>query len=275
MSSFSTDLSSSMDLPTVQAALKQRNEEFKVLTEQFLKQRMELYAAKKTDSNREYVNFLEEKLQYSLDEIVKLRRMEREEKMDSNAERIQIRLEQTEKERDEKIDESYQTMLQIEFLLAKLAGKAEISTLEEFMKSKTEAKNDITSESVKTISERLIGEAIGLVETQKTEVEDLKKELSDTRKTAEKYKERALKAEDSLRFEALLTREIQQKVNGITESLETHKKLIAELKEEKEMVETTDEIQEQDEEMYDDEEEEEEEYDDEEEDYEEDIQFED
>lgn len=270
-----------MDLLTVQAALKQRNDEFRVLTEQFLKQRTELFAAKKTDSNREYVHSLEEKLRYSLDEIMELKKKEKEGKKDSDAEKIQIRLEQTEKERDEKIDESYQTMVQIEFLMDKMTGKAEISTLDEFMKGESRTlKKDITSESVKTISERIIGEAIGVVEAQKTEVEQLKKELSDARSMAEEYKERALRAEDSLRFEALLTREIQQKVNGISESLEAHKKLIAELNKEKEMIETeddeNDDIQVKDEkekEEYDDDEEEE--YDDEEEDYEEEIQFED
>ncbi|CAA94596.1 Protein atz-1 [Caenorhabditis elegans] len=221
----------SIELRNVQTELAAKNLQFKVLTEKFLEQRKELFDAKKTDSNVEYVECLSEKLRVATERISDLEKETKEGKQVANEEigRLEKLLREAQQKRDAKIDESYQTFLRIELLVANLGESTDPENEKRIKNLMPAAKTGIPPEGVLRLTINALDSAARESKKKTMAIESLTKQVDDANKLTEVYMKRLEELEDKHRFEEALTLKIQAMMIETTGQLEAQKKIIADL----------------------------------------------
>ncbi|UMM28980.1 hypothetical protein L5515_011564 [Caenorhabditis briggsae] len=209
-------------------------EQFKVLKDQFLEQRSQLYAATKNRENEEYVTDLEKKLKQAQQENEDLKQIiaMNQVKAGDDLKDLLMQLE-TEREKNKaNVEEGYWNLTKVGLLMEKLSDRFDES--EEIMLTNCQyAKTYLEPQRIQETIDRyliLIGKT---VRNKKESFDDLTKQLDEANKNAAYYKKKFDESESQLKFDARLTAQIQEKINQMSISLEGHKKLVAELEEEK------------------------------------------
>ncbi|PIC34620.1 hypothetical protein B9Z55_014220 [Caenorhabditis nigoni] len=209
-------------------------EQFKVLKDQFLEQRSQLYAATKNRENGEYVADLEQKLKQAQQENEDLKQIiaMNQVKAGDDLKDLLVQLE-TEREKNKaNVEEGYWNLTKVGLLMEKLSDRFDESE-ERMLTNCQYAKTYLEPQRIQETIDRyliLIGKT---VKTKKESFDDLTKQLEEANKNSAYYKKKFEESESQMKFDARLTAQIQEKINQMSISLESNKKLVAELEEEK------------------------------------------